>query len=533
MAKSGSSGATVASTGPSVARHASTVSLYTMLSRVLGLVRDTIFAHLFGVTNATDAFLMAFTIPNTFRMLVAEGSLTVAFLPVFNEAQRKGGEDKARQVMSEALGVFPVLSVGLALLCILGAEPIVRVFASGYGAVPGKLELTVFLTRTMFPFMALISMVALAMGALNARKRFASSAASPALFNLIHILSMVTLARVVDPPMLGVALGVLLGGGAQLTLQLVALYRAGLLVRPRFVLGPEVRRVLWLMLPAVAALAVYQLNVAALRLFTSYLGEGALTYLYNADRFLQLPLGVFAIAIATASLPAFSDASATADSKGLIAALGDSLRLMSFVTVPAAAGQIALALPIIATVFQHGRFDAESAVRTAAALVAFNVGLVAVSGIRVVGQAFFAIKDTRTPVAAGAIGLFTNLALAPFLAERLGFMGLALSVSLSAWVQLLTQLVFLRRRLGRLGLRHVLAGVGRDLAAALLMGLAVYALSRVLGTWGQGTSAANVLALALLVALGALSYVAVQAVFRAEELSRVTGALRRRLQRSR
>jgi putative peptidoglycan lipid II flippase len=513
----------------SVARHAGTVGMWTMLSRVAGLVRDTIFAHIFGASHLTDAFLMAFTIPNTFRMLVAEGSLTVAFLPVFNEAQKKGGEADARRVMSQALAVFPALSVTLTILCILAADPIVRVFASGYAAVPGKFEFTVMLTRVMLPFMALISTVALAMGALNARKRFASSAASPALFNLIHILSMVTLARYVDPPMLGVSLGVLLGGVAQVTLQFTALRRAGLLVRPSFTFGPEVRRILLLMLPAIAGLAVYQINIAALRLFTSYLGEGALTYLYNADRFLQLPLGIFAIAIATASLPAFSDAHANNDRAGLVNAFGESVRLTTFITVPAAAGQIALALPIIASVFQHGRFGAEMAENTARALIAFNIGLVAISGIRVAGQVFFAIKDTRTPVACGAIGLFLNLALAPILATAFGFVGLALSVSLSAWGQLAVQLVFLRRRVGRVGLRRILAALVRDTVAATVMGTAVYGLSLELGDWHSGTTLGNIMILGGIVVVGGTVYAGLQWVFRAREMTLLVDALRRRL----
>jgi putative peptidoglycan lipid II flippase len=283
------------------------------------------------------------------------------------------------------------------------------------------------------------------------------------------------------------------------------------------------------MLPAIAALAVYQINIAALRLFTSYLGEGSLTYLYNADRFLQLPLGVFAIAIATASLPAFSDAHAANDRQGLIQAFGQSVRLTSFITVPAAVGQMALAWPIIASVFQHGRFGAEMAENTARALIAFNIGLVAISGIRVAGQVFFAIKDTRTPVACGAIGLFLNLAMAPILASALGFVGLALSVSLSAWGQLLVQLVFLRRRVGRVGLRRILAALARDTVAAAVMGAAVYGLSLELGDWHYGTTLTNILALGLIVIVGGGIYAGLQWLFRAPEMTLLMDAIKRRL----
>ena len=192
--------------------------------------------------------------------------------------------------------------------------------------MPGKFELAVTLTRTMFPYLVMVALVALSMGALNARKRFASSAASPLLFNIVHIVSMVTLGRLIDPPLLGVSIGVLLGGLAEVTLQMIALWRCGLLVRPVFVIGPEVRHIMRLMAPAIAATAVYQINIMLLRLFTSYCGEGAMTYLFNADRFMQLPLGVFAIAIATASLPAFSDAHLDHGHAGLAKQLAQPIR---------------------------------------------------------------------------------------------------------------------------------------------------------------------------------------------------------------
>ncbi len=512
----------------SVARHAGVVGFYTMLSRVAGLVRDTVFAHLFGATHLTDAFLLAFTIPNTFRMLVAEGSLTVAFLPVFNEVQRRAGVAEAQRVMRQALAVFPSLTAILTAVCMVAAEPLVLAFAKGFTAVPGKFELSVMLTRVMFPYLVLVSFVALSMGALNARKRFASSAASPLLFNLVHIASMVTLGQLVDPPMLGVAMGVLLGGVAETLLQAGALLRAGLLLVPRLALGPEVRRILGLMAPAVVALAVYQINIMLLRLFASFLSEGAITYLFNADRFMQLPLGVFAIAIATASLPAFSDAHADGQSGALVERFAASWRLTNFVIVPAAAGLGALALPIMATVYQHGRFDHAMAQNTAHALEAFALGLPAIASIRVAGQVFFAIKDTRTPVACGAVGLAANLALAPWLAVRFDFVGLALSVSVSAWLQLAVQLFFLRRRLGGVKLGRVLAGAGRDVLAAAVMAAPVMWIAT-LGSWERGLSAGNLGVLAGALAAGVLTLLVAEVLLRSPELKMVVQSVQRRL----
>ncbi|MBI3179235.1 MAG: murein biosynthesis integral membrane protein MurJ, partial [Deltaproteobacteria bacterium] len=456
--------------------------------------------------------------------------LTVAFLPVFNDVQRRAGFSEAQRVMRQALAVFPSLTAVLTAVCIVAAEPLVLAFAKGFTEVPGKFELAVMLTRVMFPYLVLISFVALAMGALNARKRFASSAASPLLFNIVHIASMVTLGQLVEPPMLGVALGVLLGGAAEVVLQAGALWRAGLLLVPRFAFGPEVRRILALMAPAVAALAVYQINIMLLRLFASFLSEGSVTYLFNADRFMQLPLGVFAIAIATASLPAFSDAHSDGAHAGLGQRFADSWRLTNFVIVPAAAGLFALALPIITTVYQHGRFDHVMAEHTAHALEAFALGLPAIASIRVAGQVFFAIKDTRTPVACGAVGLAANLALAPLLAVHFDFVGLALSVSASAWLQLAVQLFFLRRRLGGLGLRRVAVGALRDAVAAGVMAVPVVLIAT-LGEWEQGLKAQNLVVLTVALLAGVLILAAAQAALRSPELRLVVQGVAHRLRR--
>lgn len=513
----------------SFVRHAGIVSFYTSLSRVAGLVRDTAFAHFFGATHATDAFLTAFTIPNTFRMLVAEGALTVAFLPVFKKVEKEEGAEASKRLMSQALAVFPTLALLVSALGILAAEPIVLLFAKGFDKVPGKLEHTVWLTRWMFGYLAMISFVALSMGALNARQRFASSAASPLVFNLVHIVWIVAMSRLFADPMLGVAFGVLLGGLAQIVVQVVALRRAQLWTRPSFGLDPAVRRILMLMGPAVGSFAVYQLNVMVLRLFTSFLGEGAVTYLYNADRFFQLPLGVFSIAIATASLPALADAESDGRAR-LAATFRQSLQLTNFITIPATVGLAVLALPICATVLQHGRFTHEMAANTALALVALSVGLVAVSGIRIAAQVFFAMQDTRTPMVCGAVGLVSNVAYAPWLAMQYDFVGLAMSISLSAWTQLAVELLLLRMRAGKLGLRQIGGSGLRGLAAAAVMGVATYWVAR-LGAWEEGFGVVNTAILILACVVGAGIYGLLQWLLGSPELSQVVAKLGRRLAR--
>lgn len=518
--------------GDVLTRQAGVVSFFTTLSRITGLIRDTVFTHLFGANHVTDAFLMAFTIPNTFRMLVAEGALTVAFLPVFNEASRQKGEHEAQRVLSNALAVFPVLSAALTGLCMIFAEPLVGLFAHGYNVVDGKFELTVLLTRWMFPFLVMISVVALVMGALNARRHFGTSAASPLAFNLVHVVCMIFLAPHIEPTMVGVAVGVLIAGMTQVALQFWGLQRAGMWVQPKWALSPDVLRILGLMAPATVALAIYQINLIVLRQFASFLGEGAVSFLFTADRFFQLPLGIFSIAIATASLPSLADAHTDGDKNRVVQMFGDAVCLTNFISIPATVGMAVLAHPIIATVFQHGRFDATMASATAKALLASSVGLVAVSGIRVAGQVFFAIRDTRTPVACSSVGLAANVALSPWFALKWDFVGLAFAVSLSAWLQYAVQLFFLRRRMGRLGLRRLMGAGLRDGVAGLVMGFAVYGVASY-GRWREGSTWLNMAILGASIAVGFLVYVGVETLFKSPEWSSVRRMFLGRVKRRR
>jgi putative peptidoglycan lipid II flippase len=285
------------------------------------------------------------------------------------------------------------------------------------------------------------------------------------------------------------------------------------------------------MLPAVLALGVYQINIIVLNQLASFLDEGSVSFLWLADRLQQFPLGVFGIAIATASLPAFSDAHVDRGADGLVQAFGQSMRLNAFIIVPATAGLWLLALPLCATVYQHGVFDHAMAQATTGALVAFAVGLPAVASIRVAAQAFFAMKDTRTPVACGVVGLMGNVAFGPGLAVAYGFVGLALSASLAGWLQLLTQLFFLRRRLGRIGLKTIVAGLLRSLAATVPMLAVVYVGAERLGDWRAGTTVLNLCLLLLIVGVGAAVYAAVHLVIRTPELTTMIGGIRRRLRR--
>src|SRR5262245_8792498 len=457
--ESGAAPAAAARAAPEgVARHVGAVSAATFLSRVLGLLRDQVFAAWFGAGTAADAFNMAFRVPNLVRDLFAEGAMSASFVPTFTEWREKQGDDAAwalgRQLMSTLLAVL----LGLCALGWLFAPQLIGLMAGGFGAVPGKLALTVTLTRIMLPFLPAVALAAAAMGMLNGRGVFFLPALAPALLNVGMVvcgLSLMPVARAVGWPVItAMAFGVVLGGLLQFACQLPALHRLGF--RMRFELPtwhPGVRRVAFLMLPATIGLAATQLNIFVSQAIAASFREGSVSWLQYAFRLMQLPIGLFGVAVATVSLPALSRAAARNDVPELRSTLSESVRLVFLLTVPAALLLAVTARPVIALLFQHGRFHAVDTVATAGALVMYCVGLPAFAAVGIFTRAFYAQGDTRTPVRATFIAVGVNLALnllfvGPLASLGLAHRGLALATSVTSLLNL-TQLAFrLRSRIG-------------------------------------------------------------------------------------
>lgn len=511
-----------------IARRAGVVAFFTLGSRILGAIRDIVVFHGFGATAATDAFFVAFTIPNVFRRLVAEGALTVAFVPVYVETQQHEGP-AAASALANATFTITLLAVGLiTLLGVLGAGALVLLFASGFAQDPAQLTLATALTRVMFPYLLLISGVALAMGLLNSNGHFAAPAAAPMLLN-VAIIALAYFANWFEPPILSLAIGVLIGGVAQLALQVPALLRRG--IHPRLTRRldlPATRKLLRLLAPAVFGLAVYQLNIIVLRQIASYLPAGHISYLYNADRLMELALGVFAISIATAALPALSDQAARADHGALVKTFVDSLRLTNFITIPAAVGLIALAFPIVSVLYLHGRFGLTDAQLTARALVAFAPGLAAIAIVRLVAQTFYARSNTRTPALVAGIAFVANAGLGLALVGRFDSAGLAAALTVATALQALLLLGLLRHALGPLGLRALVWGTLRQLVAAAAMGGAVHALARA-GDWAQGPHLPlNIGLLALLLVGGIALYALLVVVLHGDEVQLLRAAWKQR-----
>jgi putative peptidoglycan lipid II flippase len=473
-----------------IGRSASVVSLATMVSRVLGLVREQVLAGLFGAGVATDAFNVAFRIPNLLRDLFAEGAMSAAFVPTFTETLTKRGDADAWRLANLVANALLLITGLVVLAGILGSDAIVRLYAPGFAAVPGKIELTIRLTRIMMPFLLLVTLAAWAMGCLNARGRFFVPALAPAMFNLseIGMGSLIVLwpALFAPQPIVWMAIAAVLGGLWQLQIQIPLLRREGFRFRfvPRLgeIFGdPGVRRILALMLPATIGLAATQINIFVNTYFATAI-PSAVSWLNYAFRLMQLPIGLFGVAIAAATLPAVARHKAEGDFGRFGATLGQSLRLVFAVNVPAAIGLAVLGVPIVRVIFEHGRFHAGDTAATAAALRYYAIGLFAYSGVKVLVPAFYALGRTRVPVAISIGTVAANILLNILLIGPLGYRGLALATSVANVLSLALLVAFMKRAVDSLELRALFLSLGKILLAGTAMGAAALGVQ----TWLEG-----------------------------------------------
>jgi putative peptidoglycan lipid II flippase len=544
-------------------RAAGVVGFFTLLSRVTGLLRDVVIGFLFGAQGAADAYFVAFRIPNLLRRLTAEGALTVAFIPVFTNYMAKEGKAEAVKVTQI---VFTFLAIFLGLITLSGivfARPLTQFFAPGFMQEPEKFQLAVSLTRWMFPYIFFVSLVALAMGVLNALRHFMAPAMSPVLFNLCNIVCALVFYPLLDEAILGLAFGVLIGGAAQLLFQIPYLLKQGIHLRFNFNFKhPGLGRLLYLMGPAAFGAAVYQINVLVSTMLASFLPSGSVSYLYYADRFLEFPVGIFAIALATAALPSFSMLVVAGNVKELRATLAYALRIVNFICLPATAGLSVLAVPLFAIFFQRGAFDATATLNSAQALIFFSFGLWSISGTKLVAPVFYAMEDTKTPVLVGIIAFVVNLVASLALmgeinietdsagiitrtiataSARIGLVslghgGLALATSISSLCNFFILLFILRQRLEGIPLREVAQSFLRNLISTSLMALPLLWVVGKVDWTGTGIPMySKALILGCLIILGISLYLALSYLLRSPEWQMVAQfrrALQSRLRRS-
>jgi putative peptidoglycan lipid II flippase len=512
-----------------IARAAGVLGFATIISRIMGMVRDMVVSRLFGAGFATDAFFAAFQIPNMLRRFFAEGALTSAFVPIFSEYYTKRGEEEARDLANVC---FSVLTAVMALIVILGiafSPVIVSVMFPGFRAEPSKLALTVFLNRLMFPYIFFISLVALCMGILNTVRHFFTPAISTVFLNLSMIFCAVFLHKSFSVPITALAVGVLLGGVLQLLLQMPVLYRKGFSIRPRFRPNhPAVKRIALLMGPSVFGVGVYYLNITVGNILASLLPQGSVSYLYYAQRLFEFPLGIFTVSVAQAVLPSMSRQAAACEMDQLKESLAFGLRLTLFVTIPAMAGLLACATPIFSLLFMGGHFDFAMAVKSGEALFYYSLGLAFVAMVRVLVPAFYALKDTATPVKIAFLAFILNVVFSLILMKPLLHGGLALASTLSAMFNMILLLYFLRRKIGPFGGQNIAFAGGKTALASVPMLLAVSWGVSLVNWSAQGHKLYKAASLCGIVAGGVLLFILFAHLFRCEEVHDAVKVIRRR-----
>lgn len=485
------------------------VATMTMLSRVLGLVRDVVIARMLGASAGADAFFVALKIPNFLRRLFAEGAFNQAFVPVLSEYRSNGSMAATKLLVDRVAGTLGGTLVLVTLVGVLAAPAIIWVFAPGFGDDPVKRALTVEMLRLTFPYLFFIALTAFAGGILNSWNRFAVPAFTPVLLNLSLIGCALFLAPHFAEDRMAVALawGVLIAGVVQLLFQLPFLARLNLMPIPR--MGwrdPGVRKIMKLMAPALFGASVYQLNSLVNTILASMLETGSVTWLYYTDRLIELPLGIFAVAIGTVILPSLSSKHADASPEAFSRTLDWAIRMVLLIGLPAALALFALAEPLLSTLFQYGEFSAFDVTKTAASLRAYSAGLLAAMLIKVLAPGFYARQDTRTPVRIGVLAMLANMLLGALLVWEWRHVGLASAMALSAWLN--AGLLYLGLR--RSGVYQPLPGWAlqwlRMLLAGAAMVAACYWLSLRTTVWNEAGVWPRVGWLSLIVAAGVAIY---------------------------
>lgn len=495
-------------------RSTAVVSSMTMVSRVFGLLRDMVFTRIFGADAGTDAFLVAFKIPNFLRRLFAEGAFSQAFVPVLSGVKNEEGDEAVSELVRNTLGTLAGILFIVSVIAAIASPILVMIFAPGFIDQPEKFDLTAEMLRITFPYILFMSLTALSAGILNSYGRFAVPAFTPVLLNLSLIAAAIWLAPQMEVPIMALAWGVFIAGVAQLAFQIPFILKLGLLRWPRWGWkNSGVRRILKLMIPGIFGSSVMQINLLFDTLIASFLVSGSVTWLYLSDRMVELPLGIFGIALATVILPNLSQKHAAGDPKAFSQMLDWALRWVLVIALPAAVALAVLAGPILSTLFLYGDFRPLDVEMASISLLVYSSGLIGFILVKVLAPGYFARQDTKTPVKVGLIAMVSNMLMnvlfvVPML--QLGWTaphaGLALATSISA---------FINAGLLYLGLRK--AGVFspqsgwmklffQTTLAVTVMGILIFVISGELSFWITATASQRILQLSWIIPLGALSY---------------------------
>ncbi|MEA2084002.1 MAG: murein biosynthesis integral membrane protein MurJ [Thermodesulfobacteriota bacterium] len=517
-----------------IARSAGTVSFAVMCSRALGLVREQVFAAMFGAGFAYDSFVVAFRIPNLLRDLFGEGALSAAFVAVFSDYDTNKGKEETWRLAGNVLVFITILLSIITLAGILFAEPIVRLLAPDFALISNKVALTRNLTVIMFPFLIFISLSAVVMGILNTKGRFFMPSMASAFFNLGSIVGGVGLALVLPgfglPAIVGMACGTLIGGFLQFACQIPALKRTGFVFMPGLDLSdPGLIRVLKLMAPAIIGLSATQINIFVNTNFAASCVEGSVSWLNYAFRLVQFPIGVFGVAVSIATLPIISRYAAQKDMTRLKETYVSSLTITFSLTIPATVGLVLLAQPIIRIIFEHGAFSSYDTSMTAQALCFYAIGLFAYSSVKVMVPVFYALDNTRYPVIGSFLAVGANIVIILMTIDLYQHRAIALSVSCSMILNFIFLSIVLYRKLSGYSLSYLATGLFKVVFASILMGVWLYGLQTWLKGFMEQSFAGGIAALFASIFTGAALYAAALHFLRLREFAFITEKVRERV----
>ncbi len=482
------------------------ITFYTILSRFFGMARDLLLANRFGASGATDAWVQAFRLPNALRRLTAEGAMTIAFVPLYTRVLHEQGEDVAREFARQTLGMVLLVTSLLSGVGIFFSEAVMAVSSPGFLADPDKFALSVRLLRWSFPYLALVSSVAWAMGVLNAHGRFAAPAAAPIFLNLGIIVAVLAPWNWLSPPVMMVSVGVLVGGVVQVLLQCPWLLKEKISFSPLFYLGPHVRELCRLLGPALLGLAVYQANILLLGILASFLPTGQIFHYHNATRLTELVLGIFTFAFSAAGLPTLSRHIARKDWQRVRKTMRLTLSASLYPLLPSVAGFIAASQAIVAMLYLHGEFQLQDVLSTASALQWMSLGVPAIAAVRVMTPVFYAYGDTRRPVIAAAANMMVTIPSGWLLSRRFMVSGLAGALSLGVWLQCIILWFMLNKKTHDRGAWTPWRAIFRQTGVAVLVGLVIAKLQSY-GKWQLGAfEPHNWLIFSLCLVCGGLGY---------------------------
>ena len=508
-------------------RAAIVVSFFTLVSRVFGFARDMVIANFFGAGSIADAFFIAFRIPNLLRRLTAEGALSAAFIPLFAKTLQKNREEAFR-LANNLLSVLTLILVLIVTIGIIFTPALLKVIAIGFTDEQEKFQLTVHMTRLLFPYLIFISLAAVLMGILNTLNHFASPAASPVMLNISIILSAIFLRESFELPVYALVAGVLIGGVLQLAIQIPYAVKHGFIFKPVFDLKSDLlRKVFSLTIPAMFGVAVAEINMFVDTILASLLKEGSVSYLYYGNRLVQFPLGVFGIAMSTALLPALSFQAADKNPAKMVETISRSFRAIMLLVIPSTIGLVVLRDPIVNILFERGEFDAVSTVNTGIAVGYYCAGLLGFVGVKIFVSGFYALGDTKTPVKVASVAMLVNIIFNLILMGPLQHGGLALATSIASFVNLAILIYLIRGRLGNIDGPRILRSFFMLSFASVLMGGFIYT-----GWEYFFPTEYTVAGLVIAITLSVVVYMAVVWILGLEELRDIVNSVKSKLNKN-